>query len=182
MLVLLIDEFIADPDSFQNSYYSQLYEFTRLLTYIDEREVGINTGSIYKSKQNPKEYLVCITPYCDIHRPELIGNIYKFIVGTSIDPHPDKLKNDSLKFEVTPVPLADNKTLEFVRWSFFHTNCFNKDELENSYEKVVTLKKEYIQKIMNRYITYQARAGVNEPFYMESSFINSFHSFLTNTN
>jgi len=180
IIVLMLDSYIADRGEFTRSYYSQLYEFTKIFKYQDDTHSNeISTGTIYRKRDSGNEFLVCITPFCDVFRPEGIEGVYKFLVGEMVEPSPNDLKNESLKVHVTAVPIPSEKTVKFVKWSFYHTECMKIDDLQSKYDRIITLKKDYIQKIMNRYISYQSRVGVDELFYKESAYINAFHSFVS---
>lgn len=69
--------------------------------------------------------------------------------------------------------------MKFIRWDFYHVISMKKEEVLRDCEKISTLRKEYIQNIINRYISYQARAGVNELFSKKLT-ENRFTTYLTN--
>lgn len=60
---------------------------------------------------------------------------------------------------------------------FFNVTSMDEQELRNKYQKLIVLKKDYVQNIINRYIAYQARAGVNELFFKEA-YRNNFVDLL----
>ncbi|WP_410512441.1 hypothetical protein PaeBR_20940 [Paenibacillus sp. BR2-3] len=166
-LVLVVD-FIDDEALFKQSFLEQTYYFTKLIKYIEITGDNIHTGSIYKILDKDK-YLLCITPFCDTHRPSTkVENIFKFIVGKLIEPNKASLKNDSENSCCTGVPFTSDKAVKFIKWDFYNVVSLEVDEVARTTEKVATLRKDYIQNIINRYIAYQARAGVNELFYKET--------------
>ncbi|NMF01148.1 response regulator receiver domain [Aneurinibacillus aneurinilyticus] len=174
-LVLLLAESYYNTNKkehFADSFKNEVTNFTKLLKYADDNCSSIQTGTIIKSKEN-EEFLLCITPFCDTFRIEEIESKYKFLVGKINDYDPDKVKNQSEKCEYMSVPYNDE--VLFIKWDYYHTYTLNKEDItESKYEKVAVLKKEYIQKTMNRYVSYQSRAGVDELFYKESDYTKYF--------
>lgn len=167
---MFIDQFDGQK-SIKKILANQLCTFTSLMKYKQISNERVETGTILK---DGNKFLLCITPYCDIVRINNIDNKYKFLVGQEVG---SIKKNDidklttSLKNDVMAVPY-DNKII-FIKWSFYDTIII-KGEMFEEKETVATLKKEYIQKVLNEYLAYQSRAGVSELFYKESYYINEF--------
>lgn len=178
LMIFLIVDFIDDSKGFKPSFLEQTYYFTKLLKYVDTAMDKIHTGSIFKRNADDT-YLLCITPFCDTHRPDTkVNNIFKFIVGVVVGSDKDMLKNSNDNFACTGVPFDEDKAVKFIKWDFYHVVSLKKEEVFSDCEKMATLRKEYIQNIINRYISYQARAGVNELFFKETyreSFYNVFN-------
>jgi hypothetical protein len=177
LLLVLIDNYIKDKENFKSDFKSQMYYFTKLLKYKDKDNRKINTGDIFKSKEG-NDYLLCITPFCDAARPKKVDNILKFIVGINENFEAELLSDKKDNSAITVVPEESTKSMKLIRWKFYHAISKNPDELVEQFEKIATMKKEYIQNILNRYIAYQSRAGVNNIFFKESDYISCFSSML----
>lgn len=168
LILMLIDDYRNDCDNFYETLQLQTYQLTRLLKYYNSGTDKVDTGSIWEVKGQEGKYMLCITPYCDTYRPEKVNNTYKFIIGEVTTPTPSLLKNSDVSFAFVGVPITNKKSLSFIKWDFFNVCSLNKSSIEEKLRKVTTLKKEYIQNIMNRYIGYQSRAGVEEMFFKET--------------
>lgn len=179
LLILLYDNFIEDnnTDSFKKSFSEQLYLFTKLFKYYDDHPSIIRTGSIFlKNKDNNEEYYLCITPFCDTFRPQKVENYYKFIKGKVTTTYSkDDLKNNKDNYFFMAVPIDNERKIKIIKWNFYETIAIQKDDVEKlKLKKIATLKREYIQNVINRYISYQSRAGVDELFFKESCLIDNF--------
>lgn len=168
LILMLIDEYRNDCDNFTETLRHQTYQITQLLKYFNDATDNVYTGSIWRVKDEEGTYMLCITPYCDTYRPEKVNNIYKFIIGKEVEPTSSLLKNSDVNSACIGVPIADRRSLSFIRWDFFNVCSLQKSSVESKLKKVATLKKEYIQNIINRYIGYQSRAGVEEMFFKET--------------
>jgi hypothetical protein len=178
VLFLMLIEDYRNKDDFRDSFIKQTYYLTKLLKYTNKsNDEKIETGSIWIDKNEPNRYLLCITPFCDTYRPEKVANTYKFIVGEVTDPKPNLLKNDSTNFAFIGIPLEEEKKLVFVKWNFYEVTSLKSEKFDENMEKICTLKKEYIQKIINSYIGYQSRAGVEELFFKDT-YRENFVGFL----
>ncbi|UED69447.1 response regulator receiver domain [Brevibacillus sp. HD3.3A] len=198
LMTVLAVYFIEETDKeFKTSFLTQTYYFTKLLKYIDTSHDRINTGSIFKmsvprlarntrnkryvkntNKRYDYKYLLCITPFCDTHRPSVkVDNNFKFIVGTIVEPESTYLKNMGENYACIAVPFDREKTIKFIKWDFYNVVSYRYDEVMSRCEKIATLKRSYIQNIINKYISYQSRAGVNELFFKET-YRDTFVNFL----
>jgi len=177
-LILFLDDYESqEEEKFIESFQQQSLNFTKILKFISLEDKKIKTGSVIKNS-NDEEYLLCITPLCDTERPASINNKYKFLVGEKINkPSENDLKNNKNGCYLMPLPVGDE--LIYIKWNFFDTCTIELSELEEK-ESLITLKKDYIQNIINRYIAYQSRAGINEIFYKESNYISNFMKLMEN--
>ncbi|MDQ0341150.1 sporulation protein YlmC with PRC-barrel domain [Caldalkalibacillus uzonensis] len=176
MILFVLDEFIRDPDSFKEQFYKQAYTLTKLMKFYDDYPDKINTGTILKSMSS-ENYLLCITPWCDVFRLEKIDHMLKFLRGTVVGKVTDiLLENNKSNCEYMVVPI--NGKLQLIKWEFFDVVTLKADELDKNYRKVTNVKRSYIQKIINRYSSYQIRAGVNELFFKESDYVSNFYKQL----
>jgi Response receiver domain len=174
---------VGNPEQFKNVYNSQIYKFTKLIKFKNYNSETIETGSIIKNI-NDGSYLLCITPICDTVRLNEIGDKLKFIIGEKITQltKEEELRNSSNKTHIMTIINPSNKNIEFIRWKFYDTVTIPIEELNDKsiYRYICTLKQEYAQKVMNLYISYQSRAGVEELFYKESAYIKNFFEFIKN--
>ncbi|WP_214772385.1 response regulator receiver domain [Exiguobacterium sp. s39] len=177
-LILFLDDYNAqEKEKFIESFKQQSLNFTKILKFISLGDKKIKTGSVIKNLKDDS-YLLCITPLCDTERPASINNKYKFLIGDKIDkPSRDDLKNNKNGCYFMPLPLDEE--LIYIKWNFFDTCTIELSDLDEK-ESLLTLKKDYIQNIMNRYIAYQSRAGINEIFYKESNYISNFMKLMEN--
>lgn len=182
IIIILIDNFISDDNSFKDDFISQMYIFTKLMKY-NEKQIGniaINTGDIYNVRGNG-EYALCISPFCDTFRPKKIDNIYKFVVGKVIDENDSKfddyLKDSNESYTILAVPDDENKKLIFIKFNFYNTVSYSKRSVARL-KRVASLKDEYIQSIINKYVGYQSRAGIEKVFFKESDYISCFKEIL----
>ncbi|WP_227394988.1 response regulator receiver domain [Jeotgalibacillus aurantiacus] len=173
---LFIDDYSSEKeDEFVESFQKQTLAFTKILKFISPSDNSIKTGSIINNLSG-EDYLLCITPLCDIERPEKVGNKFKFLVGEKVQkPKIDELKNTKNNCYFMPAPLESD--LFYIKWNFYDTCTISLSELEEK-RALITLKKDYIQNIINRYIAYQSRAGINEIFYKESNYISNFKNLI----
>ncbi|THF73226.1 response regulator receiver domain [Cohnella fermenti] len=168
LVLMLIDGFRKNSSDFQKTFQKQTYYLTKLMKYCKTNSDLIDTGSIWSMVDEKGQYMLCITPFCDTYRPEKVNHIYKFIVGRATSPTEKLLNNKDTNFAFISVPLEESKSLVFVKWEFYNVVSMDGASALQKMRKITTLKKEYVQNIINRYIGYQARAGVNELFYKES--------------
>ncbi|HYE12327.1 MAG TPA: hypothetical protein VEF53_19325, partial [Patescibacteria group bacterium] len=168
LLIVLYDNYLKDNAAFKESFLYESYRFTKLMKFTKDNDTKIRTGSIYKMKDS-NNYIICITPFCDTHNPEKVNGIFKFIVGQPTEAKKVCEKQSDNSF-IMALPLDSEKKVGFIDWKLYNTISMNEAELNEQYIKVASLRKEYVQKIINLYLSYQSRAGVNELFYKESSF------------
>lgn len=179
-LLVLWPAYFGDESEFSISYKKQIYSFTKLMKFNESKNDQIETGSIYRKVENDT-YLLCITPYCDTFNTSKVERNLKFLVGR-IEPNSGEsnLKNsDSPNCFYMAVPFPEEKKVKIIKWNFYEVITLHEDDVKlDNMKKMLYLRKEYIQNVMNRYIAYQSRAGVDELFFKESSYINNFKNFL----
>jgi hypothetical protein len=175
LFTMFLDDYNSEEEAqFVESFQKQSLTFTKILKFISFGDKKIKTGSIIENPSDGK-YLLCITPLCDTERPEEVGNKFKFLVGDKIDkPTQENLKNNKSNCYFMPLPIEED--LFYIKWNFFDTCTIELSDIEE--ESLIILKKDYVQNIINRYIAYQSRAGINEIFYKESSFISNFKNLI----
>jgi hypothetical protein len=100
---------------------AQSNRFARLLKYeIAAPALPVKTGNIYYDSHS-RQYLLCITPFCDTARPSKVGNRFKFVVGRETLATNDRLEVLSENSHASFIPALDSEGLSYVTWSFFET-------------------------------------------------------------
>lgn len=127
-------------------------------------------------KESTKEYLLCVTPPCDVFRPEKVELNYVFITGAEVcrEKLQKKLKES---MHITTYPYRNNEgvvEIKYVKWKFYDIQKFNlekKDDYEKmmSYHRDYRLAESYTRQIANKFIAYYSRAGVDEIFFKQTS-------------
>ncbi|MFV8520901.1 hypothetical protein [Bacillus sp. SBS7] len=180
LLFFALIEFYSKSTSledFKKVYKYELYRFTRLLKYTNKNydDPTAKNGSIYIDKQSNK-YILCITPVCDTVRLQNINNKHKFIIGEKINTIDKNTLKGTEKDYILAIPDDSEQQNIFVKFNYFDTTIVEMNSLDNTsnYQYLCTLKREYIQKIINLYSSYQSRAGVEELFCKESIYVNNF--------
>ena len=188
LFILCLEDYINEIKEekvnkrFKDSYYKETVKFTRIMKYY-AKDDQIKTGTILRDTTSNVFYF-CITPVCDIARLGNVEDKYKFIIGNQNPKFTEnKLKNINAKEHYTALPDINDQSLIFVQWKFYDINTIEKAEIDNllkdeKIEIMGTIKIEYAQNIINRYIAYQSRAGVQEMFYKESSYISNFFNII----
>lgn len=173
LFTTLLDNYIqADSkEVFIESFNKEAVKFSKLMKYTSDNTGRVNTGTIIK-KGN--KFYLCVTPYCDTYRIGEVDNKFKFLVGDQIEVTEGKhVKNNGTKHHILSVPMTDDNKFIFIKWKFYDVATIDAGDISKD-EVVITLKKEYIQNILNKYLAYQSRAGVEEIFYKESSYVSNF--------
>ncbi|WP_240421973.1 response regulator receiver domain [Paenibacillus periandrae] len=179
-LLVLWPAYFGGESEFSISYKKQIYNFTKLMKFNESKNNQIETGAIYHRVEN-ETYLLCITPYCDTFNTTKVDSHIKFLVGR-IEPNPigESLKNsDTPNCFYMAVPFSEEKKVKIIKWNFYEVTTLHENDVKSDkLNKLLYLRKEYIQNVLNRYIAYQSRAGVDELFFKESSYINNFKNFV----
>ncbi|WP_145948521.1 response regulator receiver domain [Paenibacillus sp. Y412MC10] len=179
-LLILWPAFFGEDSEFSNSYKKQIYNFTKLMKFNDSTDDRIETGAMYYQESNDT-YLLCITPFCDTFNTNKVDSYLKFLLGR-VEPNPigDRLKNsDTPNCFYMAVPSIEDEKVKIIKWNFYEVITMHEDDVKSEkLKKMLYLRKEYIQNVLNRYIAYQSRAGVDELFFKESNYINNFINFL----
>jgi hypothetical protein len=135
----------------------------------------IHFGDILtKSTEDKDEYLLCITPPCDVFRPNKTELMVTFIKGKLIQS--DKLDAQRKEnLHVSVLPCKDKKGvkhLQYIEWRYFDLVKFDlKDDAACkkffSYRRPYMLDAQYMRQIANKFTAYFSRAGVDEIFMKE---------------
>lgn len=143
-----------------------IIENNNIVNYFNSGDVLINGDKL----------LLCISPSCDVFRPEKVKNMLKFVTGKRIDSDSAFLQLKTYE-HLTILPNHENpEKLMCALWNFNVTEVHNIEELGN-YTRPYRLEPGYIQQIMNKYIAYQSRTGVDELFVKDTSSLRNFYVF-----
>lgn len=129
-----------------------------------------HTGDILVNGNN---YLLCITPPCDVFRPSKVDYKLSFIKGVSCSSIPIGRNKRESSEHITIIPFSDFKKLVCIKWQCFDTIIINLSEEKNvselkKYIRPYRLGADYTRQIVNKYTSYYSRAGVEELFIKDS--------------
>jgi hypothetical protein len=176
-------------DHMTPNYSSSVADLVHLMKVIEHKDIRLdnintiigtnaivnylNTGDILIDGD---KHLLCISPSCDVFRPEKVKNKLKFVTGKKIDGDSAFINLKTYE-HLTILPDYENPgKLICVLWDFSLTEVHYIGDLSN-YIRPYRLESGYIQQIMNAYIAYQSRTGVDELFVKNSSSLRNFYVF-----
>ena len=169
----LIISLCNDEDFLSN--YVKLYKFIKLIEYKNDKKCSIKEfvdeskyniicqGDVFIDDEN--NYLICVSPSCQLMRPKKINHHYMFLRGT-IDS--SALENQKQFYEISLLNKEMNKVVP-VKISFFDpvildmSNGTHADEYQK-YVRVFSLHIEYIHKVVELFSEYIKQIGVEELF------------------
>lgn len=125
--------------------------------------------------------LFLITPTCDIFRPEKVENCVKFITGILFKDKEakDVEDNDNIKGCIEHIRyFEEGGKKNLIRLNFgdittfplpFNNKCSNRKahNIWKNFESLLILRPQFADEIINKYISYQSRIGVEEFYYQE---------------
>jgi hypothetical protein len=128
-----------------------------------------------------KNFLLCITPPCDIFRPGNIGMNVSYVAGErkNKDELPEKSKESQ---HISAYPSIDRDTgvseIIYIIWHFYQSERFDlkdKGEFEKlcAYSREFRLDEHYARQIANKHLAYYSRAGVSELFVEENNMLRN---------
>lgn len=125
---------------------------------------------IRDKKGIPTEYLLCISPPCDVCRPSKIKLNICFIKGMEI-PEKELTVKRKENIHISVLPINDNghEELKYVAWRLFDVVKFDlgkKEDYEEicNYRRPFMMSEQYSRQIGNLFTSYFSRAGVDELF------------------
>ncbi|MEK3865191.1 response regulator receiver domain [Paenibacillus sp. FSL H7-0716] len=130
--------------------------------------------------KNDTEALICISPSCDAFNPaEKVMHHLKFIRGSIIkkDSEFQQLKEGQ---HLSVLPNPENLELLCIKWEFYKTEVIdikNNFEQYKSYKRPYRFEQSYCQQIINSYLAYHSRSGVDELFFKKDSSMRNFFVF-----
>lgn len=125
---------------------------------------------IRNKKGAPTEYLLCISPPCDVCRPNKVKLNICFIKGREI---PEKeltvRRKENIHISVLPANDKGHEHLKYVAWRLFDVAKFDlgkKEDYEEicNYSRPFMMSEQYSRQIGNLFTSYFSRAGVDELF------------------
>jgi len=116
--------------------------------------------------ENSDSFLLCITPSCQLIRPEKIKHTYTFLRGTFAKN--ETQKNQKQSFSMHLMNKEKNKVI-LVNWDFFApvvVDFLNKESFSTflSHKRIYRLNMEYVHKVVELYSEYIKQIGVEEIF------------------
>lgn len=131
----------------------------------DIRAKALCQGDVFINETNDS-FLLCITPSCQLIRPDKINHTYTFLKGSFA-----KKAAEGKQKQVFSTHLIDsNKTkVLLVNWEFFSPIVIDFSKSEqftdlNTYKRYYRLNMEYTHKIVELYSEYIKQIGVEELF------------------
>lgn len=137
-------------------------------------------GDILINESSDDEFLLCITPPCDLFRPDKSNYCLKFLRGKKSEP--SKLTKSLKVYEhATIIPINEKPTV--IIWSFNNEKIFCLKNIEDlnelkKYLRPFRMKEDYIKQIISKYSSFCMRMGVDELFLKENPIGKGFLSIL----
>lgn len=127
---------------------------------------------LVKYQKSGNEYLLCLTPPCDIFRPDKTKFNLVYIRGVEVqnkDLNEKMKENAHLSFLPVYVKKKHKEEIRYINWRFFDIKKFNlKDTAEYeelcNWSRPYTMAEPYARQIANAFTAYFSRAGVDELF------------------
>lgn len=126
---------------------------------------------LIRNKKGPAtEYLLCISPPCDVCRPGKVKLNICFIKGLEIPEAELTIKRkENVHISVLPINDDGKTKLKYVAWRLFDIVKFDlgkKEDYESicSYCRPFMMSEQYSRQIGNLFTSYFSRAGVDELF------------------
>lgn len=126
---------------------------------------------IKHTETGQRQYLLCITPPCDVFRPEKTKLRVTFIRGTEIpaDQLTVRRKENSHMSALPIKDISGNEQIQYINWLFYDIKTFDLGETADFddfclWERPYMLAEPYARQISNQFISYFSRAGVDELF------------------
>lgn len=116
------------------------------------------------------EYLLCISPPCDVCRPSKVKLNICFIKGIEIPEHELTVRRkENIHISVLPIKEGEHEHLKYVAWRLFDVVKFDMGEKEDydkicNYSRPFMMSEQYSRQIGNLFTAYFSRAGVDELF------------------
>ena len=136
-----------------------------------------------KQADDSTEYLLCLTPPCDVLRPEKTDFNVIFIHGSEVPS--DQLmreRKQNCHLSVLPARNGGSPTLRYVNWEFYRIVRFDLS-IEADYQDLCTwerpfrMAESYTRQISNLFTSHFSRAGVDEIFMKSASNIRGLFAW-----
>lgn len=125
---------------------------------------------LIRKVEKTSEYLLCISPPCDVCRPDKVKLNICFIKGIEIPEHELNVRRkENVHISTLPINEDGQEYLRYVAWRLFDVVKFDlskKDEYEKicTYTRPFMMSEQYSRQIGNLFTSYFSRAGVDELF------------------
>lgn len=160
------------------NYYSKYIKLLSLIKFteyeneqqwtlesLDESTVkGLCQGDVFINEAN--SFLICVTPSCQLMRPDKINNTYTFLKGDFAE---KKVCNNQKQAYTMHLVNKDKSEVLMVNFEFYSPVVldFSKEESTQSYgqyKRYYRLNTEYIHKLVELYSEHIKQIGVEELF------------------
>lgn len=146
----------------------------------DEQLINFfSSGDVLFGKDN--KVLACISPSCDAFNPaKKVDHHLKFICGTIINKD-SSFKNlkEGQHISILPKPNSPSDMI-CIKWEFYKTEVIDiKNNFSDykTYSRPYRFEQSYCQQIINEYLSYHSRSGVDELFFKKDSSMRNFFVF-----
>ena len=124
------------------------------------------------------QFLMCITPPCDVYMPSKAEFNISYILGKLFDGEDLGEKNHISLYPDIDQKSADKSKIVRILWNFHKGIRFdlsNEEELKKlcEYEREYRFEEQYARQIANMYIAYYSRAGVDDLFIKKHKLLES---------
>lgn len=131
----------------------------------DVKAKGLCQGDVFID-ENSNLFLLCITPSCQLIRPEKIKNTYTFLQGHFAKNEMQKTQKQGFSMHLVN---KEKDKVVLVNWDFYDPviiDFSDKELLGNfkSYKRFYRMNMEYIHKVVELYSEYVKQIGVEELF------------------
>ncbi|GBE18218.1 hypothetical protein BMS3Abin16_00810 [archaeon BMS3Abin16] len=143
-----------------------------IFSVLQNGEILIKHGSKKKAEIDNESYegdevMFCITPACDIFRPNKVNDYIKFVIGIDfIEEAAETLrKKTNLNKSICSIHYKDkNNELHLICLNFGNVVSLpiSKEEPWKDWKPVLILRPPYAHEILNKYIAYQSLSGVED--------------------
>ncbi len=138
-----------------------------------------SSGDLLFGPEN--KVLTCISPSCDAFNPaSKVDHNLKFICGMIIDRDSSFMNlKEGQHISILPKPTSPNELI-CVKWEFYKTEVIDiKGNFANykTYTRPYRFEQSYCQQIINSYLSYHSRSGVDELFFKKDSSMRNFFVF-----
>lgn len=128
------------------------------------KDKGLYQGDVFIDDHN--NYLLCISPACQLMRPDKINHTYMFLKGEFAEE--EAKTNQKQSWSMRLINREKDKVM-LVNWNFYAPQILDfstKDNLQayEKYERCYRLNSEYTHKIIEFYSEYIKQIGVEEIF------------------
>ncbi len=136
---------------------------------------------VRKTKQGT-DYLLCITPPCDVFRPQKTSLIINFLQGKEIQRSDlNHIRKQNIHISVIPIIEKGKEQMKYIRWQLYGIKSFELKKQTDyeelcTYSRPLTMSEQYTRQIANAMIAHFSRAGVDEIFMKQNELLRAVFS------